>query len=130
MSVVTQVPPASALTGLAAAVFVDGAATVVAIRGEADYANVHILRDALAEVIADRPGDVVVDLAQTEFMDVGVLRAILRAREALGGTGRHLTLRSPSRSAERLLRIAGLGHLATPPLSTQGKEPQWPCSSS
>lgn len=129
MSVVTQVPPPGALTGLAAAVFVNGAATVVAIRGEADYANVDVVRNALAEVIADGPGDIVVDLAQTEFMDVAVLRAILRAREALEATGRHLTLQSPSRSAERLLGIFGLGHLATPP-STQGEEPQWPYSSS
>ena len=123
MSVAMQVPT-SPLAGLAATVFPDGAVTVVALRGEADCATVHIVDEALADVIADRDGDVVVDLAQTEFMDTAALRTVLRARETLEGTGRRLTLRSPSRSAGRLLGVFGLGHLAGLPLSTEGKEPQ------
>lgn len=130
MSVVMQVPSRVPLAGLAATVFTDGAVTVVALRGEADRATLHVVRDALADVIADTEGDVVVDLAQTEFMDTGALRTILQAREMLEGTGRHLTLRSPSRSAGRLLGVFGLGHLARSPLSTEGDEPQWNCSSS
>lgn len=124
MSVATQVSHTSIAIGLTATVFADGAATVVALRGEADRATLHVVRDALAGVIANEHGDVVVDLAQTEFMDTAALRSILRAREDLAGTGRHLTLRSPSRSAARLLGVFGLGHLAGPPLSTEGKEPQ------
>jgi anti-anti-sigma factor len=124
MSVAMQVPPPTAVAELAVTVFADGAVTVVALRGEADLATLHVIRDALADVIADGQGDVVVDLAQTEFMDTAALRVVLRARETLGGTGRHLTLRSPSRSASRLLAVFGLGHLATPPLSTEGKELQ------
>lgn len=101
--------------------FADGAVTVVALRGEADRATLHIVRDALAGVIADGEGDVVVDLAQTEFMDTAALRAILQARETLAGTGRQLTLRAPSRSAGRLLEVFGLSHLAGPTLSTEGR---------
>ena len=121
MSVAMQVP-LPAFAGLAVTVFADGAVTVVALKGEADLATVHVVRDALADVIADGQGDVVVDLAQTEFMDTAALRVVLRARETLGGTGRDLTLRSPSRSSGRLLAVFGLGHLATTPLSTEGKE--------
>ena len=121
MSVATQKPPSSPGAGLTATVFADGAVTVVALRGEADRATLHIVRDVLADVVADGEGDVVVDLAQTEFMDTAALRAILRARETLEGTGRELTLRSPSRSAGRLLGVFGLGHLAVPPLSTAGR---------
>lgn len=100
--------------------FADGAVTVVALQGEADCATLHVVGDALADVIAGGDGDVVVDLAQTEFMDTAALRTVLRAREALQCTGRHLTLRSPSRSAGRLLEVFGLGHLTSPPVSTEG----------
>jgi anti-anti-sigma factor len=124
MSVAMHLPPPGPGAELAVTVFADGAVTVVALRGEADLATLHVIRDALADVIADGQGDVVVDLAQTEFMDTAALRVVLRARETLGGTGRHLTLRSPSRTSGRLLAVFGLGHLATPPFSSKGKELQ------
>ena len=118
MTVAMQLGPTHPVAGLAATVFADGAVTVVALRGEADCATLHVVRDALSEVIAGGNGDIVVDLAQTEFMDTAALRAVLQARESLEGTGRELTLRSPSRSAGRLLGVFGLGHLAGPPVST------------
>ena len=124
MSVATQVSSTTPVMGLTAAVFTDGPATVVALRGEADRATLHVIRDALAGVIANAQGDVVVDLAQTEFMDSAALRVVLSARESLDGTGRHLSLRSPSRSAGRLLGVFGLGYLAAPHVSTERREPQ------
>jgi anti-anti-sigma regulatory factor len=57
-------------------------------------------------------------------MDTAALRAVLQARDTLQGTGRQLTLRSPSRSVGRLLEVFGLGGLAGPQLSTNGKDPQ------
>ena len=124
MSVAMRVTQTSCARGLTATVSAEGAATVVAFQGEADRATLHVVRDALAEVINDRQGDVVVDLAEMEFMDSAALRTVLGARDVLAGTGRHLTLRSPSRSAGRLLGVFGLGHLAGPHVSTKGKEPQ------
>lgn len=124
MSVTAQRSPATPFAGLAATVFTEGEVTVVALRGEADRATLHIVRDALADVIAEGQGDVVVDLAQTDFIDTAALRTVLRARETLGGSGRLLTLRSPSRIAGRLLGVFGLGHLAGPQSSSEGKEPQ------
>jgi anti-anti-sigma factor len=124
MSVATHDPSPRPVAGLAATVFADGAVTVVALRGEADRATLHVVRDALADVIAEGDGDVVVDLAQTEFMDSAALRTVLRARERLEVTGRQLTLRSPSRSAGRLLAVFGLGHLASPQVSTERRELQ------
>lgn len=121
MSVPKRLPPPNPVTGLAASVLIEGAVTVVTLQGEADLGTVHIVQDALAAVIAGRDGDVVIDLARTDFMDTAALRTVLRAREALEGTGRQLTLRSPSRSAGRLLAVLGLDHLADPPSSTEGK---------
>jgi anti-anti-sigma factor len=124
LSLQTQVPSPTPVAGLAATVFDDGALTVVALAGEADRATLHVVKEALADVIADRDGDVVVDLAQMDFIDTAALRVVLRARETLEAAGRQLTLRSPSRSAGRLLGVLGLGPLAGPPLSTEGKEAQ------
>ena len=124
MSVTTQASPAPPFAGLVARVFAEGEVTVVAFRGEADCATVPVVVDTLSGVIADRAGDIVVDLSETEFIDTATMRAVLRARETLGDGGRHLTLRSPSRIAGRLLGIFGLDHLAAQQLSTEGREPQ------
>ena len=122
MSVATQVPHTTPAMGLSAAVCDEGSVTVVALQGEADPATLHVVVEALSDVITDRDSDVVVDLAQVEFIDTAALRAVLRAREQLEGIGRHLTLRSPSRIAGRLLGVFGLDHLADPQLSTEGNK--------
>ena len=110
-ALVQSAPPAAGLDVLMSA---EGAITVVALRGEADVATVPVVVDALARVISDQDGDVVVDLAQTDFMDTAALRAVLRAREELHGGERQLTLRSPSRIAGRLLAVFGLSQLVRP----------------
>ena len=120
----SQVPHFTPLAGLAATVSREGAVTVVALRGEADRATLHVVEDVLSDVITDGDGDVVVDLAQMEFIDAAGLRALLRARETLERSGRQLTIRSPSRIAARLLGVFGLGSLADPQLSTERKELQ------
>lgn len=114
MSIATQVPHTTPAMGLIAAVFDEGDVTVVAFRGEADPATLHVVVEALADVTADRRGDVVVDLAEMTFIDTASLRAVLRARAELEGNGRRMTLRSPSRIAGRLLGVFGLAHLAGP----------------
>jgi anti-sigma B factor antagonist len=124
MSVTIEASLAPPLAGLVARVLTEGEVTVVAFRGEADCATLPVVVETLSGVIADGAGDIVVDLSETEFIDTAALRAVLRARETLGGGGRHLTLRSPSRIAGRLLGIFGLDHLTGPQLSTDGKEPQ------
>lgn len=96
-------------------VTVEVAATVLVVRGEADVATLPLLVDALERVIADHDGDVIVDLAPTEFIDTAALRAVLRAREILRRSGRQLTLRAPSRIARRLLAAFGLLGLVREP---------------
>ena len=111
-------PPPGRLDVLLSA---EGPAAVVALRGEADVATLPAIVDALAGVIADRDGNVIVDLTQTAFMDTAALRAVLRAREVLDGRGRELTLRSPSRIAGRLLGVFELSHLVSPTPPSAGK---------
>ncbi len=106
MTVAMQVPSPRPVAGLAATVFADGAVTVVALRGEADRATLHVVRDALADVIAEGDGDVVVDLAQTEFMDSAALRTVLRARETL--RGHRASADAPVAVEERRPAVGGL----------------------
>lgn len=91
----------------------EGGATVIALRGEADVAALPVVADALVRVIVHQQGDVIVDLAETEFIDTATLRSLLRAREVLEWGGRRLTLRSPSRIADRVLAVFGLSHLVS-----------------
>jgi anti-anti-sigma factor len=108
LALVQRTPPAAGL-----AVFVSGqsGATVVTLRGEADFATLPIVAEALAGVISDHRGDVVVDLAETEFIDSATLGALLRTRDVLNWGGRQLVLRSPSRITDRVLTVVGLSHL-------------------
>ena len=110
-TLVQSSPPAAGLDVLMSA---EGATTVLALRGEVDIATLPVVVDALARVIADQHGDIVVDLAHTDFIDTAALRAVLRARDELQGGERQLTLRSPSRIAGRLLAVFGLSQLVTP----------------
>lgn len=111
MALATLVQPIRPDLGLDVSLSAEGGVTVIAIRGEADVATVPVVADALARVIADQRGDVIVDLAETEFIDTATLRALLRAREVLDWGGRQLALRSPSRIADRVLAVFGLSHL-------------------
>lgn len=116
-SLVQSAPPA---VGLDLSVSAEGGVTVLAFRGEADVATLPLVTDALARIIAEHRGDVVVDLAGAEFIDTATLRALLQAREVLGRSRRQLTFGSPSRIAGRVLAIFGLTHLVSP-LRTVGR---------
>lgn len=113
MALATLVHPVRPTFGLDVSISAEGGITVIALRGEADVATLAVVADALARVIADEQGDVVVDLAETGFIDIATLRALMRAKEVLDWGGRQLTLRSPSRIADRVLTVLGVSHLVS-----------------
>lgn len=89
-----------------------GTATVV-LRGDLDPVTMPLLVRRLAQVLADRPRHLVLDLAGVTFLDCASARLI-------AGTGRHLpdgvrpAVRSPSPAARRVLELTGLAdHLDT-----------------
>ena len=114
MSLATLVHSTRPVGGLDVSVSAADGATVLALRGEADIATLPVVVAALACIVADHEGDVVVDLAQTEFIDTATLRALLRAREVLDSDGRQLALRSPSKIVGRVLAVFGLSDLVGP----------------
>jgi anti-sigma B factor antagonist len=87
----------------------DADRTVVWLRGEHDASTVAALWDAIGQAIATDDTDVVVDLSGVDFMGSATVGVIIRARESI--RPRALTLRSPSRCAQRVLDLYGLAHL-------------------
>lgn len=114
MPTATTVPFVRRVRGFEVSVAAEGGDTVVALRGEADLATLDDLARALAFVVAGQHGDVIVDLAHVDFIDIATLRSVLEARAALAQGGRKLTIRSPSRIATRLLDVFGLLNLVNP----------------
>jgi anti-anti-sigma factor len=109
--------PASARTAqgarsvLTAVVGTEGTRTVVVVRGEGDSSTTAVLSDALSRVIASQAGDVVIDLAEAEFIDTATVRVLAAGLQLLDRQGRKLTIRSPSRLAARVLDLFGLADL-------------------
>jgi anti-anti-sigma factor len=89
----------------------EGTRAVVTLYGEADFAIRPLLSDVLLRVLALRSGDVVIDLAQVEFIDTGTVRALALCRLLLDRNGRNLSFRSSSRLATRVLALFGLTDL-------------------
>ncbi len=106
--------PAVRVAGFVVSMSTEDAATVVTLRGEADLVTRPLVVDVLVRVIAGHDGPVVVDLAQTAFIDTGTVSALARASQFLCDRERGLTLRSPSRAAVRQLTFVGLSNLVEP----------------
>jgi anti-anti-sigma factor len=92
-------------------VLAEGPVIVVLLRGEADVSTKLVLCDVLSRVIASGAGDVVIDLAETSFIDAGAGRVLATAQQLLDPGNRRLTFRSPSRLALRVLDVFGLAGL-------------------
>jgi anti-anti-sigma factor len=86
----------------------DGDRSVVWLEGAHDIATVHSLTDALVRVICIDECDVVVDLSGVTFIGAATVGVLRRAQNFLRARGRHLTVRSPSTPAARILDLCGL----------------------
>ena len=88
---------------------------VVSLYGEHDIATLAELSEAMAQGIALDDAEIVVDLSGVEFMGAAAASLIVRARDFLRTHSRGLTVRSPSRCAQRLLDVCGLTELIEEP---------------
>lgn len=86
----------------------DGDRAVLSIRGELDAYTAPGLEEQIARLIDDDRRIVVLDLADTAFLDSSGLRAILTAQRRLREGEGELRLRAPSEPVTRLLEITGL----------------------
>ena len=85
----------------------DPPCTVIWLRGEHDMSTVAELSETIARAIALDDADLVVDLADVEYMGAATVGVLSRARELLRARSRSLVLRSPSRCARRVLELCG-----------------------
>jgi anti-anti-sigma factor len=88
--------------------------TVVALKGELDAAALNALVETYDDAITQDDSDVVVDLAEVEFIGAAWIGTLVRSRALLRAQDRELTLRSPSRVVSRLLELCGLSYLLQP----------------
>ena len=90
----------------------DDVRIVVALKGELDSAALNTLVDEFSDAIAHDDSDVVVDLAEVEFIGAAWIGTLVRSRAVLQTAGsRSRRLRSPSRVVFRLLELCGLSYL-------------------
>lgn len=88
----------------------DGAPIVV-VKGEIDLRAAGGFWDCVCGALASRPPRLVVDLADTTFMDSSGLEVLLRAHVAQGRLPEAVVLRAPSPIVRRVLGLAGVEDL-------------------
>ena len=84
-----------------------GAAATVVVSGELDVCTEHVLRQALSEVLEQRPERLVLDLTDVTFIDCAAARVLAAAGRALPGA-RKAVIRRPSRAVRRMLELTGI----------------------
>jgi len=81
--------------------------TTIFIRGGLDLVSMPFLNKCLIQVLGERPGQLVVDMAGTDFIDCGCARLIAGASQALPA-GARLVIRHPGSGVRRILELTGL----------------------
>jgi anti-sigma B factor antagonist len=93
--------------------------TAITVCGELDNDTAPHLTDLVERVAADRPEQVIIDLANVTFFCAAGLNALLRANDIITGAGGRLLLRSPSPQIQRILIITATDDLFQPDINVQ-----------
>jgi anti-sigma B factor antagonist len=89
-----------------------GTAFVIRLGGELDLYNAAQVRAALADIRAQAPERIVVDLGEVEFIDSTALGVLIETRAKMNNRG-GLLLAAPGLETRRALQISGLDKLFT-----------------
>jgi anti-sigma B factor antagonist len=85
-----------------------GGQTRVALTGELDIASAESFEEKLADVEADSPGTLVLDLRNVAFIDSTGLRAVIAADERARTAGRRLVVVRGPGAVERVFSVTQL----------------------
>jgi len=91
---------------------------VLSVDGELDVLTAPRLAGTLLQTIRQEPGDVVIDLSQTRFIDSVGLHALLNAQRRLTRRGRHLAVIVGPGQVSEMIELARL-------VETLGVVPSW-----
>ena len=80
---------------------------VVALAGELDLYNAHVVRDALLDCCSEAPERLVVDLSEVKFIDSTALGVLIEARTRMPNR-RAFLLAAPGLETRRALEVSGL----------------------
>ena len=69
-----------------------GDTTIIGVRGEFDVLTAPRVAGILDDVVRNRPGDVVLDLRETQFLDSTALAILLNAQRRLSHLSREMTI--------------------------------------
>ena len=100
--------PAQALTSSTVA---EGDTVVVQLWGEHDGSTVPVLTKILASAAGLERSHLVVDLSKVQFINSATVRVFIASSETLEQAERTFSLRSPSRSARRVIDLCGASPL-------------------
>jgi anti-sigma B factor antagonist len=81
------------------------------VRGEVDLVNSAVLQRAIIDVIAAGSAEVVVDMAETSFIDAAGIGALMAAANEARRAGGRLVLRAPSPAVRRVVDVLDLSGL-------------------
>jgi anti-sigma B factor antagonist len=81
----------------------------VAVQGELDLLTAPKLAGHVGELLRAEPGDVVLDLAETEFIDSAGLAILLNVQRRLARRGRQLRVICDEGPVRRVIELARLG---------------------
>jgi anti-anti-sigma factor len=84
--------------------------SVITVKGDIDAYGGHALREAIVEAFG-LEHDVVVDLADVNFVDSAGVGVLVGGHRAAAKAGRAFTIRRPSQRVSVLLEVTGLNRL-------------------
>ncbi|MGI8983561.1 MAG: STAS domain-containing protein [Acidimicrobiales bacterium] len=106
-----RIDSAKALQALEIEVHTDGREPpILKLRGEVDIATIAILEGSLS-TLADGSGDIVVDLADVDFIGLAGLEVLCGRARCMHQRGDRLVISSPPPIARRVIDILGVGEL-------------------
>lgn len=88
---------------------------VIALTGDLDTRTDAPLQHLISDRVDGVPVDVVLDLAEVDFMDCGGIRAVIRAHHLAQASGGTLVVINVKPHIAWLFQITGVGALITPP---------------
>lgn len=87
--------------------------TSLTLSGELDLSCAGKLERHLAEIEAEHPDRILIDLAGLEFMDSSGLAVMIRANQSAQANGHRLCLRPGSLQIQRLFELTGVAERFT-----------------